>query len=99
MGETKELAEKLAHRDNINKGKAEPKIKLTRNYSGVYPEFEEFSRKQIKEYERIFKEYDTSMNGYLEQSELQVSYSFYNYYCMNVLVLFFQSFSIYFNAC
>lgn len=71
MSETAELAEKLAHRDKINKGKAEPKIKLTRNHSNVYAEFEEFSRKQIKEYERIFKEYDTSMNGYLEQSELQ----------------------------
>ena len=48
-----ELAAKLAHRNAVNDGQAEAKfINAPKN---IYTEFPEFTRKQIKEYEKIFK--------------------------------------------
>lgn len=49
-----ELAEKLAHRNAVNEGMAEKKMKKVSN---VYMEFQEFTRKQINDYEKIFKTY------------------------------------------
>ena len=46
-----ELAEKLAHRNAVNDGMAERKM---RKVSNVFMEFKEFSRKQVNEYEKIF---------------------------------------------
>lgn len=48
-----ELAEKLAHRNKVNEGEAEPQfVNAPKN---IYTEFHEFTRKQIKEYESLFK--------------------------------------------
>lgn len=53
MSETDELARKLKHREAVNAGEAKPQfVNAPKN---VYTEFEEFTRKQIKEYESIFK--------------------------------------------
>ena len=51
---TEELAKKLARRDLINEGEAVPPAQ-DRNIFNPYTEFKEFSRKQIKEYEAMFK--------------------------------------------
>ena len=51
---TDELAQKLARRDLINEGEvaADPnRVKVFNPYT----EYKEFSRKQIKEYEKMFK--------------------------------------------
>ncbi|XP_073825187.1 EF-hand domain-containing protein D2 homolog Swip-1 [Musca autumnalis] len=37
----------------------------------VYTEFHEFSRKQIKEYQKTFNTYDTGRDGYLDLTELK----------------------------
>lgn len=50
-----ELAAKLAHRQAVNEGEAEAKMRSVPK--NVYTEFEEFTRKEIKEYEKIFKKY------------------------------------------
>lgn len=43
-----------------------------RNYKvNVYTEFKEFSRKQIKDYQKTFNTYDTARDGYLDLSELK----------------------------
>ncbi|XP_033104668.1 EF-hand domain-containing protein D2-like [Anneissia japonica] len=66
---TNELAEKLARRDAINEGQEVPA-----NKSGPwnpYTEFKEFTRKQIKEYEKMFKKYDTGNDKYIDLMELK----------------------------
>lgn len=40
---------------------------------GIYTEFSEFSRHQIKEYEKAFKKYDAGGDGYLDLPELKVT--------------------------
>lgn len=65
-----ELAAKLAHRNAVNEGEVAPQfVNAPKN---VFTEFEEFTRKQIKEYEKIFKKYDADGNQFLDQSELQI---------------------------
>ncbi len=46
-----ELQAKLAHRNAVNEGLEETRM---RKVSNVYQEFQEFSRKQINDYEKIF---------------------------------------------
>ena len=46
-----ELAAKLAHRNAVNDGVADKKMRAVSN---VYMEFQEFTRKQINDYEKIF---------------------------------------------
>lgn len=48
-----ELASKLNRRQNINEGSED--VNPTSKVANVYTEFKEFSRKQIKEYEAMFK--------------------------------------------
>ena len=50
-----ELAAKLAHRQAVNEGETEAKMRSVPK--NVYTEFDEFTRKEIKEYEKIFKKY------------------------------------------
>ena len=62
-GEMSELAEKLAHRNAVNEGMAEKKM---RKVSNVYMEFQEFTRKQINDYEKIFNTYVMQVVNNLE---------------------------------
>ena len=56
MSETEELAKKLARRNQINEGEAvEPIESKANTVFNPYTEFKEFSRKQIKEFEKMFK--------------------------------------------
>ena len=66
-----ELAKKFAHRKRLSQEKIPPTfIKYTPK--NVYSEFPEFTRKQIQEYEQIFKKYDTDGSGDIDQVELQI---------------------------
>lgn len=53
MSETEELAKKLARRNQINEGEDVPRKQL--EVFNPYTEFKEFSRKQIKDFEKMFK--------------------------------------------
>lgn len=53
MSETNELAQKLARRNQINEGEDVPRKQL--EVFNPYTEFKEFSRKQIKDFEKMFK--------------------------------------------
>jgi len=65
-----ELAKKLAHRNAVNEGEADAKFIIAPK--NVYTEFTEFTRKQIKDYNGIFKKYDIKKDDYLDQHELQL---------------------------
>ena len=53
MSETDELAQKLARRNQINEGEDVPRNQM--EVFNPYTEFKEFSRKQIKDFEKMFK--------------------------------------------
>lgn len=53
MSETDELAKKLAHRQALNEDEDLPRRQL--KVFNPYTEFKEFTRKQIKEFESMFK--------------------------------------------
>ena len=53
MSETNELAQKLARRNQINEGEDVPPKQM--EVFNPYTEFKEFSRKQIKDFEKMFK--------------------------------------------
>lgn len=53
---TDELAQKLARRDRINEGDEQGDSRRVQVFN-VYTEFKEFTRKQIKEFEKVFKKY------------------------------------------
>lgn len=53
MSETNELAAKLAHRQALNENEEMPRRQMT--VFNPYTEFKEFSRKQIKDFEKMFK--------------------------------------------
>ena len=53
MSETEELARKLAHRQALNENEDMPRRQL--KVFNPYTEFKEFSRKQIKDFEKMFK--------------------------------------------
>ncbi|XP_075993741.1 EF-hand domain-containing protein D1 [Genypterus blacodes] len=64
-----ELCAKLTRRQDINDGTAAPR--LTRVFN-PYTEFKEFSRKQIKDMEAMFKRYDTGRDGFIDLMELKL---------------------------
>ncbi|KAM4742160.1 EF-hand domain-containing protein D1 [Anableps anableps] len=64
-----ELATKLNRRLDINDGNAPPRA--TRVFN-PYTEFKEFSRKQIKDMEMMFKRYDTGKDGFIDLMELKL---------------------------
>ncbi|XP_076306601.1 EF-hand domain-containing protein D2 homolog isoform X2 [Tachypleus tridentatus] len=68
-----ELAQKLARRQAFNEreeGSPVPESTL-RQVFNPYTEFPEFSRKEIKEYEKTFKKYDIGADGFIDFEELK----------------------------
>lgn len=73
MSETEELAKKLARRNQINEGEAvEPAESRANAVFNPYTEFKEFSRKQIKDFEKMFKTYDVNNDKYLDIMEMKL---------------------------
>ncbi|KAJ8280393.1 hypothetical protein GJAV_G00053970 [Gymnothorax javanicus] len=66
---TSELRAKLARRLDINDGNAAPKQSKIFN---PYTEFKEFSRKQIRDMEMMFKRYDSGKDGFIDLMELKM---------------------------
>eukprot|EP00043_Microstomoeca_roanoka_P003916 m.46544 g.46544 ORF g.46544 m.46544 type:complete len:188 (-) comp12252_c0_seq1:129-692(-) len=66
-----ELAEKLARRARINEGEEQPGLKASSAKFNPYVEFPDMTRKEIKEYEKTFKKYDTSADGFIDLMELK----------------------------
>ncbi|XP_006261868.1 EF-hand domain-containing protein D1 [Alligator mississippiensis] len=64
-----ELSAKLSRRQDINEGAASPRAAAVFN---PYTEFKEFSRRQIKDMERMFKLYDSGKDGYIDLMELKL---------------------------
>ncbi|XP_013774713.1 EF-hand domain-containing protein D2 homolog [Limulus polyphemus] len=63
-----ELAKKLARRQVINSSEIVCSINQTFN---PYTEFPDFSRKEIKEYEKMFKMYDVGGDRYIDFEDLK----------------------------
>eukprot|EP00911_Craspedida_sp_UC1_P001920 UC1_evm1s1477 len=70
-GEMNELARKLSRRTQINEGSASAETPSSMIFN-PYTEFPEFSRKEIKDFEKKFKEYDTSRDGFIDLMELKM---------------------------
>uniref|UniRef100_A0A8C8S6G2 EF-hand domain family member D1 n=1 Tax=Pelusios castaneus TaxID=367368 RepID=A0A8C8S6G2_9SAUR len=64
-----ELGAKLSRRQDINEGTAQPRQAKVFN---PYTEFKEFSRRQIKDMERMFRLYDSGKDGYIDLMELKL---------------------------
>ncbi|XP_064313265.1 EF-hand domain-containing protein D1 [Phalacrocorax carbo] len=64
-----ELSAKLCRRQDINEGAAQPRRAAVFN---PYTEFKEFSRRQIKDMERMFRLYDSGQDGYIDLMELKL---------------------------
>ncbi|XP_032846493.2 EF-hand domain-containing protein D1 isoform X1 [Tyto alba] len=64
-----ELSAKLCRRQDINEGAAQPRRATVFN---PYTEFKEFSRRQIKDMERMFRLYDSGRDGYIDLMELKL---------------------------
>lgn len=69
MSETDELAKKLAHRQALNEDEDLPRRQV--KVFNPYTEFKEFTRKQIKEFESMFKKYDVNNDHYLDLMEMK----------------------------
>ncbi|XP_053279817.1 EF-hand domain-containing protein D2 [Pleuronectes platessa] len=66
-----ELGAKLSRRGELNEGQGEhcqPSMKVFNPYT----EFKEFSRKQIKDMEKMFKMYDSGKDNYIDLMELKL---------------------------
>ncbi|XP_075152089.1 EF-hand domain-containing protein D2 homolog Swip-1 [Haematobia irritans] len=70
--DTSELSHILNRRQNIIDSQ-EAGIEVPHSFKvvNVYTEFHEFSRKQIREYQKTFNTYDTGRDGYLDLTELK----------------------------
>ncbi|KAM6970353.1 EF-hand domain-containing protein D1 [Aplochiton taeniatus] len=64
-----ELCAKLNRRQDINDGSSAPKLSKVFN---PYTEFKEFSRKQIKDMEKMFKRFDSGKDGFIDLMELKM---------------------------
>ncbi|XP_062988470.1 EF-hand domain-containing protein D1 [Elgaria multicarinata webbii] len=64
-----ELSAKLNRRQDINAGAARPRLAQIFN---PYTEFKEFTRRQIKDMERLFRLYDSGKDGYIDLMELKL---------------------------
>lgn len=67
---TNELAEKLARQNRLNEGEEQGDSHRVQVFN-PYTEFKEFTRKQIKEYEKMFKAYDTGHDNFIDLMELK----------------------------
>ncbi|KAG9352943.1 hypothetical protein JZ751_017519 [Albula glossodonta] len=66
-----ELGAKLQRRGELNEGVGEKQLPSERVYN-PYTEFKEFSRKQIKDMEKMFKQYDAGKDGFIDLMELKM---------------------------
>ncbi|XP_041129188.1 EF-hand domain-containing protein D2-like [Polyodon spathula] len=66
-----ELGAKLLRRTDINDGVAEHH-QPSKKVFNPYTEFKEFSRKQIKDMEKMFKQYDAGKDGFIDLMELKL---------------------------
>ncbi|XP_051895472.1 EF-hand domain-containing protein D2 [Pristis pectinata] len=66
-----ELSAKLARRGELNEGSAEPQQRSLRVFN-PYTEFKEFSRKQIRDMEGMFRRYDAGKDGFIDLMELKL---------------------------
>lgn len=66
-----ELGAKLLRRGELNEGQGEP-VQPSMKVFNPYTEFKEFSRKQIKDMERMFKTYDAGKDNYIDLMELKL---------------------------
>ncbi|XP_061197663.1 EF-hand domain-containing protein D2-like [Saccostrea echinata] len=66
-----ELARKLNRRNEINEGD-ETAALPSMNVFNPYTEFKEFSRKQIKDFQRTFNKYDVSRDNFIDFHELKL---------------------------
>ncbi|KAI7800319.1 EF-hand domain-containing protein D1 [Triplophysa rosa] len=66
---TSELSEKLNRRLDIHEGTAKPEQMKVFN---PYTEFKEFSRKQIKDMEKMFKRFDSGKDGFIDLMEMKL---------------------------
>ncbi|XP_056296487.1 EF-hand domain-containing protein D1 [Pseudoliparis swirei] len=64
-----ELSAVLTRRQDINDGTAAP---CRNRVFNPYTEFKEFTRKQIKDMEAMFKRYDTGRDGFIDLMELKL---------------------------
>ncbi|XP_069831604.1 EF-hand domain-containing protein D1 [Dendropsophus ebraccatus] len=65
-----ELSAKLNRRNDINQGTAVPANRG--HIFNPYTEFKEFSRKQIKDMEAMFRQYDTGKDNFIDLMELKL---------------------------
>merc|ERR1711872_277324 len=70
MSETEELANKLARRQALNEDEDMPRRQV--KVFNPYTEFKEFTRKQIKDFEKMFKTYDVNNDHYLDMFEIKL---------------------------
>ncbi|GAU97562.1 hypothetical protein RvY_08836 [Ramazzottius varieornatus] len=66
-----ELSKKLNRRQDINEGNVGDDFKPLLRSFNPYTEFREFTRKQIKEYEKIFKLHDVNKDNFIDLDELK----------------------------
>ncbi|KAJ8259087.1 hypothetical protein COCON_G00180990 [Conger conger] len=66
-----ELGAKLMRRGQLNEGVGEHQQMSEKVYN-PYTEFKEFSRKQIKDMEKMFKQYDAGKDGFIDLMELKL---------------------------
>ncbi|XP_074120371.1 EF-hand domain-containing protein D1-like [Sminthopsis crassicaudata] len=63
-----ELKAQLSRRQSIHEGTARPRPKVFKPHT----EFPEFSRRQIKDMESLFRRYDSGKDGYIDLMELKL---------------------------
>ncbi|KAJ8400704.1 hypothetical protein AAFF_G00394730 [Aldrovandia affinis] len=66
-----ELGAKLQRRGELNEGVGDHKQPSEKVYN-PYTEFKEFSRRQIKDMEQMFKHYDAGKDGFIDLMELKL---------------------------
>jgi len=67
-----ELKTRLTRRQDILDGKPVEAQQAHKVYPGLYAEFSEFTRKQLKQYEQMFKKYDINHDGFICIDELKL---------------------------
>ncbi|XP_067423587.1 EF-hand domain-containing protein D2 [Emydura macquarii macquarii] len=67
-----ELSAKLQRRTELNAGGGELSPGGGRKVFSPYAEFREFSRRQIRDMERLFRQYDAGRDGFIDLMELKL---------------------------
>ncbi|KAG8183805.1 hypothetical protein JTE90_027731 [Oedothorax gibbosus] len=67
-----ELSAILSQRQIINEGNGDAsQFSTKKKYFNPYTEFKEFSMREIKDYERMFKKFDVGQDGFIDLEELK----------------------------